>query len=132
MADNIQISPETEHKIFSAMESFLSAAGGISNLDDCECIFEKTANGHSFTISVPTSAYDALSRKIFDVFSAAAKPFYKDGRISGFAALQGPSAVFRIIASGKNTADFGNAIVGLIEGAKEKILETPDTPSLET
>lgn len=121
------------------MKSFLSAAGVILNLDDCEYIvddceyiFEKTANGHSFTISVPTSAYDALSGKIFDVFSAAAKLFYTDGRISGFAALQGPSALFRIIASGENTADFENAIVGLIKGAKEKYLERPDTPSLET
>lgn len=139
MADNIQISSGTEPKISSAMKSFLSAAGVILNLDDCEYIvddceyiFEKTANGHSFTISVPTSAYDALSGKIFDVFSAAAKLFYTDGRISGFAALQGPSALFRIIASGENTADFENAIVGLIKGAKEKYLERPDTPSLET
>lgn len=114
------------------MKSFLSAAGVISNLDDCEYIFESTANERSLTISVPTSAYEALSGKIFDVFSATAKPFYKDGRICEFSALQGPSALFRIIASGENIADFENAIVGLIEGAKEKYLERPDTPSLET
>lgn len=131
MADNIQISPETKPKISSAMKSFLSAAGVISNLDDCEYIFESTAKERSLTISVPTSAYEALSGKIFDVFSAAAKLFYTDGRISGFAALQGPSALFRIIASGENTADFENAIVGLIKGAKEKYFERPDTPSPE-
>lgn len=136
MAENIEISRETKPKISSAMKSFLSAAGVISNLDDCEYIFESTAKERSLTISVPTSAYKALSGKIFDVFSAAAKPFYKDGLISGFAALQGQSAVFCIIASGENTADFENAILQLIQGAKEKYkekyFERPDTPSLET
>lgn len=132
MAENIEISRETKPKISSAMKSFLSAAAVISNVDDCEYIFEKTANGHIFTISVPTSAYKALSGKIFHAFSAAARPLYKKGLISGFEALQGQSAVFRIIASGENTADFGNAILQLIKGAKEKYFERPDTPSLET
>lgn len=132
MADKIQISSGTEPKISSAMKSFLSAAGVIPNLDDCECIFESTAKERSLTISVPTSAYKALSGKIFHAFSAAARPLYKKGLISGFEALQGQSAVFRIIASGENTADFGNAILQLIKGAKEKYFERPDTPSLET
>lgn len=133
MAENTQISPETEPKISSVMKSFLSAAAVISNVDDCEYILGNTANGLCFTISVPASAYKALSGKIFHVFSATARPLRTPkNTITLLARQENLSALFLITASGENTEGSATLILELIRGAKKKYLETSDTPSLET
>lgn len=118
----------TETQISSAIKSFLSAAGVISNMDDCEYVFEETGQGVRFTIVIPdSSVYKGLSTTIFNAFSKAASPFYKKGTIAGFTSLQN---AFRIIAAGTNAENSATAILGLIQAAREAYFQgTP--PSLD-
>lgn len=136
MADNIQISPETKTKISAAMYDFWCSAGIISQSNVCEQRFCVTPQGLRYTISISgisgegiQEAYLTLSQAIFNAFSAAAKPLYKEGLISGFAALQAPSASFRIIASGANVGDSASAILELIQAAEREYQNASEAPS---